>query len=275
MKMSDLPMDPVEPPPSEIRALIILPDLYLRTLDFRQISQVQAAFEARGIGYAKLSGGNATYDKIKSYAKNIKYMYIDAHGNYRLNGVLRTVVYLSSGPAVSMKKSELLPSEVPPWCVSLTKPGGRFWEEMADSFYFMGFTSLEYVQFDTCWSGRLTINSDNQLVEGQPGQFDELPPEEGLLSDLSLALGMHESIFETRAYQGWYDEFKSRVWPLKSKYQQWTQDMWERLSAGDTVGEALTIAIGRQSGSSDPNTPVNTFRFKGQGDIPNIQLVGN
>ncbi len=48
--------------------------------------------------------------------------------------------------------------------------------------------------------------------------------------------------------------------------------MWQRLGAGDTVGEALGIAMQRQTDWTDPNAPVNTFRFKGNGDIVNIKL---
>ncbi len=120
----------------------------------------------------------------------------------------------------------------------------------------------------------MTINTNNQLVEGQPGPFDELPPDEGLVSDISLALGLHKDIFANRGYQGWWGQpWTNFLW--QNKWSKFSQDEWRRLGAGDSVGEALMIAIGGQPGSSDPNAPINSFRFKGQGEIDNIRLVGN
>ncbi len=266
-------------PPSGVKALIIATDWGSVYYGFTSgsIWRVQAAFEERGINYVNLFLGNATYDRIKSYAGSVKYMYFFAHGNYQLNGVLRTLVYLSSGPTVSMKKSELLlyGEPVPLWCVSL-----GFWEDeyLTKSFYSMGFTNLEFAYFDTCYSGRLTINEYDQLIEGQRGRYDEIYLEEGPISDMSLALGLHKDIFANRGYQGWYDKNISRMWPwwpFATDFQNWTKDMWWRLGAGDTVGEAMTIAIGGQSSSSDPNATINCFRFKGNGEIDNIQLVDN
>jgi hypothetical protein len=272
LKTSDA--DPKESA-SSVKALIIFAmPLIDIPFYFDSVWRVQAAFKERGIKYARLSRKNATYAKIKEYARNIKYMYICAHGNYRLRGskVLRTVVSLYDWPAVSVIRSEFPPSEVPSWCEYLEPQ----WENTVNTFYSMGFANLEFAYFECCYSGRLTINADNQLVEGQRGRFDTLPPEEMLISDMSVALGMHPEFFETRAYQGWYDKSKSKLipipcWPFSHDYEKWTRDMWQRLGAGDTVGEAMGFAMSRQT-NNDPNAPLNTFRFKGNGDIVNIRL---
>ena len=98
---------------------------------------------------------------------------------------------------------------------------------------------------------------------------------------MSEALGMNRGVlYGNRAYQGWYDKCYARwipipSWPFSTYYELWTRDMWWRLGAGDTVGQALIITMNQQPWYSDPNVPMNAFRFKGQGDIPNIQLVGN
>jgi hypothetical protein len=91
---------------------------------------------------------------------------------------------------------------------------------------------------------------------------------------MSLALGMDEPLY-SHFYQGWYDVYKQNTPYNETSFQKWTRDMWWRLGAGDTVGFALVITIGDQPGSSDPNAAVNSFRFKGQGNIDQIQLVGN
>ncbi len=51
--------------------------------------------------------------------------------------------------------------------------------------------------------------------------------------------------------------------------------MWDRLGAGDNVGDALMFTMCRQTNWGDPNGPVDNFRFKGQGEINTITLVGN
>ncbi len=129
--------------------------------------------------------------------------------------------------------------------------------------------------FDTCYSGRLTINADNQLVEGQRGRFDELPPEEGLVSDMSEALGMNMGVlFGNRGYQGWYGKSTSGI--FYTAYQRWTQSEWDALGEGDNLERALEYAINHQWwGFEDPCAPVNNFRFKGQGIFTDIILTGN
>jgi hypothetical protein len=235
--------------------------------------RVQAAFKERGIKYARLSWKNATYAKIKKYARNIKYMYIIAHGNYRLRGskVLRTVVSLYDWPAVSVIRSELPLGEAP-WCEYLEPQ----WENTVNTFYSMGFINLKFAHFDCCYSGRLVINEYNRLVEGKKGRIDD-PFEELTRSDMSWALGMHESIFEAKAYQGWYDKCNSKLipipyWPFSTDYEIWTRDLWWRLGEGDTLGMASMFAGSQQTNLSDPNAPINCERWKGQGGIINIKL---
>ena len=264
--------DPVEPPHIEnVQALIIITDWRRRLFGSRSISRVQKAFKSRGVDYAKLSGKHATYDKVAWYArnKNIRYIYIFAHGNYRLQKalddtwLLRTVVELIDGPVVSIKRSDFIdPNSAPSWCENL-----EIWEDWTKSFYSMGFSSLEFVQFDTCWSGRLKINANNQLVEGQPGQIGLF---DGPHSDMSLALGMGETSI-SRVYQGWYGQYYSRLWPWSTEYQQWTWLEWEELGNGENLYWALMHVIGEQI-EFGPDAPVNNYRLKGQGSLMDIEL---
>jgi hypothetical protein len=263
------PFDPSQPP-YLIQALIVVPEFSIIRRDFKTIDRVQAAFESRGIGYAKLTLGRATYDNVAWYARNrnIRYLYIDAHGNRWLEegDPLRTVVYLSDGAVVSIKRSDYAdPNNAPPWCQGL----GWYDEENRKSFATMGFDSLEFAYFDCCYSGRLRINSENQLVECSPGQ-------QGLLevphSDMSFALGMGETSI-SRFYQGWHDENFIRTWPFETNYQKWTQLEWQKLGEGEDLYSALYDVIMQQT-DFGPDDPVNNYRLKGQGDMMEVQLIG-
>jgi hypothetical protein len=265
--------DPVEPPHIDnILALIVLPDSEITLFNYRTIAKVQAAFEARGIDYAKLSGKRATYNNVAWYARNktILYLFINAHGHYKLNKsdgsvVLRTNTDLYDGKVVSIKRSDYInPNNAPPWCVDL----GNYWETKTNSFAMMGFYYLEFAYFESCYSGHLKINASNQLVEGQPGQNGVIY--DGPYSDISFALGI-EDISKDRIYQGWFD--KSWVNPLWStEYQEWTQSEWYRLGQGDSLYDALDYVIMHWDPTSDPNDPVNAYRIKGLGDLTNIFL---
>ncbi|MGD0784232.1 MAG: right-handed parallel beta-helix repeat-containing protein [Sedimentisphaerales bacterium] len=265
-------IDPVEPPLGDVQALIILPEFRFRLWDFRQIAQVQEALAANGITYKKLGGRFATYDNVAWYAanKNIKYIYIDGDGDYRLRkadgtSILRTGVQLYDGYVVSMKQSDFAPGGAPSWCQSL----GNYWETMAKSFVTMGFNYLEFAQFDTCFSGHLKINANNQLVEGQPGQIGlfDIP-----YSDMSLALGMGNTS-RSRFYQGWYLEFVSSPWLLsETDYQKWTRFEWEHLGDGYDLYWALQYVISKQTEFDDPRAPVNNYRVYGQGWLDDITL---
>jgi len=262
--------DPAEPDMSfDTKALIILPDFRIRLNDFRSIWAVQDAFKDRGIKYKKLGGNSANYDMIAWYAATnpIKYMYVDAHGNYRLvqNGVLRTVVKLHDTIAVSVKQSDFAPGQAPSWCQKLE---GSL-ETTTKSFFSMGFTGLEFAYFDCCYSGHLKINASNQLVEGQSGQIGIF---DGPHSDISLALGMGETSV-SRAYQGWYGEVPTRLQLplLETEYQKWTRLEWEELGDGEYLYWALMHVIGEQT-EFGPDAPVNNYRLKGQGSLFDIQL---
>ncbi|MFA5239261.1 MAG: hypothetical protein WC476_06085 [Phycisphaerae bacterium] len=271
--------DPASPgiPYGNIRALIILPDLSIIRNDSRTIMVVQKALKDRNIEYEKLILKSATYDNVALYAayNPIKYMYIGGHGTYKRGDVLRTVVGLADGPVVSMKQSDFPPGGAPSWCESL----GGFWDDpnapnRSKSFYLMGFTFLEYVQFDTCYSGRLMVTSYEELIEGLPGQLGVIL--DAPVSDMSLALGMHEPT-RSRCYHGWYDKLPIGN-PLpypENDYQKWTRNVWEKLGDEDNLDEAIDYAISQQTNFHDPNAPVNAYRLKGTGLIWDIFLRNN
>jgi hypothetical protein len=252
-----------------VKALIVLPDFDARLRDFVSTWRIQKAFKDRGIKYKKLAGKSATYDGILAEAlfENIKYMYILAHGNYQTgeDGVLRTFVQLYDGPVVSMKQSDFLPGQAPSWCEKLE---GNL-EYTIRSFLAMGFDSLEFVYFNTCYGGRLKINANNELIEGQPGQIGLF---DGPHSDMSLALGMGEPS-KTRIYQSWYDD--ASVSLFENDFQNWTQAEWEYLGDGESLYWAIMHAIDGQTEFDDPNAPVNTYRLKGQGLLTDIILNNN
>jgi hypothetical protein len=254
--------DPVEPDLScDAQALIILPAWDIRWKDSRSVTpQVQAAFKNKGIKYKKLVGGSANYDTIAFYAATnpIKYIYVLAHGNYRLveNGVLRTVIELYDGPVVSIKQSD--PGGVPSWCTSL----GDYWEPRVKSFFAMGFNSLEFAQFFCCYSGRLKIDSQGQLVEGQPGQSGTF---DGSQSDMSIALGMGEPS-RSRYYQGWFNKADVRFLP-ETEYQEFSRIEWEELGNGNNLYWALYEAIWHAGIDA-----VYNYRLKGQGSLMDIEL---
>jgi hypothetical protein len=260
-------IDPVEPPFGDVQALIILPVSNWRLRDFRQISQIQKSLAANGINYRKLTGKEATYDNVAWFVanKNIKYMYIDAHGNYIIDGTFRTGVQLYDGYVVSMKQSDFAPGGAPSWCKRL----GSYWETRARSFITMGFGSLEFAYFDCCYSGHLKINANNQLVKGQPGQaglFD-IPH-----SDMSLALGMGNT-GRSRFYQGWYWTVPIGLYPPfpEDEYQKWTRLVWEYLGEGYDLYWSLHYTINEQT-DFGPDAPVNNYRLYGQGWLDDITL---
>jgi hypothetical protein len=270
-------LKPVPPAPNPLehdyQALIILPDYFLHYVRAEEIIAVRRAFLYRGIKCQILGPPSATFNKISLYAfyNPIKYIYILAHSGYGIdpktgkyqfaNGVLRTYVNLHEGTAVSVKLSDFdNPNDAPSWCKSL----GYFWETRTTSFYSMRFTSLEFAYFDGCFSGRLRINSNDELIEGQPGQIGlfDIPH-----SDMSWALNMRS--WDTQIYQGWYQTIP--IWePFfepETGYLRWTRDEWERLGEGYSLYDALTYTIDHQTEYEDPNAPVNNYRIKGHGCI--------
>ena len=273
-KTSDPAEDELSTPDSDVKALVILPDLQIRLYDFRTISQVQNAFKDRGVKYKKLAGKSATYQNVAKYAStgNIKYLFIDGHGTYVGNEnplIFRTCVELKDDWVLSAKHSDFLPGQAPSWCEEL--PGNL--EQTTKSFASMGFNSLEFAYFDTCHSGRLKINSIGLLVEGQPGQMGLF---DGPHSDMSLALGMDDTS-ESRVYQGWYGEISSNfppVWPFETEYQKWSQYQWESLGEGNNLLQAIMDTINQQTEFGDED-PVNNYRLKGQGLLTDMRLSSN
>jgi hypothetical protein len=259
-----------DPPFSSVRALMILPDVGLNFRDYRLISEVRKAFKDKGIIYDELWVASATYELVAKYGwyGNIKYMFIDAHGNYRFSlfpsaWVLRTSIKLYDFPVVSIKKSD---PGAPSWCEDLWP----FWEKRTKSFASMGFKNLKFVFSNSCYGGRLVINDKNQLIEGKPRKLGDTFYEE-LISDMSIALGIHQSIFENRLYQGWWGEpWTNFLW--QNKWSKFSQDEWRRLGAGDNIAEALIIAFGGQTDFDDPNDPGNSYRLKAQGNFLSIKL---
>jgi len=263
--------DPYDPsqPPFLIQALIVVPDFGIIRRDYKTIGQVQAAFQAKGIGYAKLTLGRATYDKVASYVqnRNIRYLYINAHGNRWLDqddGFFRTVVYLKDSTVVSIKRSDYLdPNNAPPWCVELLGDD----EDTTKSFAMIGFNNLEFAYFDCCYSGRLKINENEELVEGVRGEvYDFDAPQ----SDMSFAIGMGEPS-RSRFYQGWHDEYQIRMPPFETEHQKWTQLEWQHLKEGENLYWALYYTIQAQT-EFGPLDPVNNYVLRGQGSWMDIEL---
>ena len=237
--------------------------------DYRTISTVKQAFRYRGICYAKLSGSNATYDKVAWYVRNsnIKYLYINAHGGFQLDednpSSLRTYVFLGDDPVVSIKRSDYPdPNTAPSWCKDL-----GYLEWGVRSFASMGFNYLEFAYFDCCYSGRLEINNHNELVQGQHDP-------EGLLytphSDMSFALGMGEES-RSRFYQGWFDLNPCKFWPYEYENQKWGQLEWSKLGDGEDLYSAIYEVIGAQT-DFGPNAPANCYRLRGQGYLTDLVL---
>jgi hypothetical protein len=253
----------------DIKALIIISEPYLRYMTREQTKTVKKAFDDRGIISQKLECESANYENIKKYVHNnpIKYIYLMAHGHYLAfdaNGfsALRThleMPYEPSGYIVSVKKSDFAnPNDAPTWCEELEPD----WEKVVNSFYSMDFTDLEFAYFNVCFSGRLRINSNDELIIGQTEQYGlfDIPH-----SDMSWALNMPS--WETKIYQGWYD--KAGINPptmQETEYQKWTSLEWEKLGEGYNLYDVLTYVILQQT-EFGPQDPVNNYRIKGQGWI--------
>jgi len=129
------------------------------------------------------------------------------------------------------------------------------------------FDSLEFVYFNTCYGGRLKINANNELVEGQPGQIGLF---DGPHSDMSLALGMNKP-GKSRIYQGWFVESFSQYWPWEHAYEKWSRFEWEELGNGENLYWAIMHTIDKQT-EFGPDAPVNNYRLKGQGLLTDLVL---
>jgi len=266
-KVKNPPIDP------NVEALIIMPSEDASFADFNTILRVQLAFRNKGIKYLRMGSLYACSFDIAPYAVlgNVRYLYFLGHGNFAYDsngvGVLRTRVRLTDGTAVSVKQSDFLPGQAPSWCRELEP---KFEYGFAMSWASMGFHTLEFAYFNACYSGRLKINANNQLVVGQPGQDGVL---DGPVSDMSYALGM-ASGYGDHAYQGWYDK-ANVAFPNITEFQKWTRDEWYslgELGVQNYLDDAIIYAIDHQTYFSDPNDPVNQYRLKGEGYMFNIRL---
>jgi hypothetical protein len=135
-----------------------------------------------------------------------------------------------------------------------------------NGFLAMGFDSLEFAPFDTCYGGHLKINANNDLVEGQPGAHGIF---DGPHSDMSLALGMGDTS-KSRIYQGWFNEpILNPLW--QNRWSKFSQDEWKTLGEGGNLEEAINYAVGEQThfGLEDPWI---NWRLKGQGWLTDIEL---
>ncbi|OHB49727.1 MAG: hypothetical protein A2Y10_06095 [Planctomycetes bacterium GWF2_41_51] len=254
-------------------ALIILPDLSAALSASGSIYQVERAFKQIGIKYTRLGFIYASSPNIAAFGWTcpIRYIYFLGHGGYQYNengGVVRTRVKLVDGISVSVKESDFDLGGYPPsWCEPLEP---RLEHSLVWSWATMGFQWLELAYFDGCYTGRLKINTNNQLVVGQPGQIGVF---DGPHSDMSYALGM-ASTNRDCVYHGWYDKATVSFW-TSTDFNKWTQDVWSKLSIGVLGGDiytAIQYAISRQTSFVDPKAPVNTYRLKGHGLITEVGL---
>jgi hypothetical protein len=227
--------------PSNIRALILLPDEEQNKLHKDVVETIESAFENRGVPYYKLKLKNANFKYLSWFAMNryIEYIYFNGHGHYRIgqigygHSVLRTNIVLSDGKVVSAKKSDFLPGSEPPWCEEMPGTLEKITNSITSISYYL--PGLKFVQFESCFSGHLRLTSDYRLVEGDPGQqgFFDIPN-----SDMSYALRMLGAF--DQFYQGWF-ELTSSAPP----YKNFSIDEWTRLKEGDNLYEAMQYAISR------------------------------
>lgn len=243
--------------PSNTDSLIILPDNWIDYFVNKHVTDVvRETFDHE----FELKGGEAISTNIAWFAqnRNIKYIYYSGHGNYEFGGKLRTGIKLSDGVGFSVRVSDYSdPNQAPFWCKAM---GGGYENGDNMSFAQMGFTSLKYVYFDCCFTGRLKIDGRGNLIEGSPGS-------QGILdcpdSDMSWALG-------NPAYQGWYDECPHGK---RSTFSKFSKDEWEKLRDGNTLYQALLYAISKSD--IDPQfseDPAEHFRLKERQDIFSLKV---
>ena len=98
---------------------------------------------------------------------------------------------------------------------------------------------------------------------------------DGLYSDMSVALGLHDGCYDSCAYLGWYDIFWHGEPNDETEYQKWAKDVWGKLGEEDNLEESLIYAESKQieyGDPEDPQSPLNNYRLKGEGFLWEIYL---
>jgi len=248
--------------PAGVDSLIILPDNWTDWFTNRRVTgMVRQAFNYE----YELKGGEAISTNIAWFIqnRNIKYIYYNGHGNYKIgedaNAVLRTCIKLSDGITFSARRSDYAnPDQAPSWCVAL--PAG--YENARNlSFAQMGdFTHLLFAHFDVCYTARLKLDG-GELKEGEEDgskwMFD------GPDSDMSWAL-------RSPLYQGWYD-----ICPQggDSEFSEFSYIEWTELRDNEALFYAIMEAINNTS--IDPvsgRAPYEDVRVKGREDIYSVRV---
>jgi hypothetical protein len=257
------------------KGLIICPDRKVTEAKFEKaIKKSIEAFEQKGIEYAVLYCGNATYANMAFCLTElpVKHLYFVGHANYQVGDRLRTVIKLSDGRVVSYKLSDFDPNNIPPFCEDMGK-----WEKKAKSIAAMGIPvgKLKIVFFDACYSARLKITAGGELVEGP--SYEEDPTEvitDVSPSDMSWALGVE---YSDQIYKGWYDlSYAERI---LTYYNDWSGNFWKKLGgiegiSSGSIYEAVNYCIWHTPGVELKKGPFYNYRFKGAGgDIYSIRLT--
>jgi hypothetical protein len=246
---------------NDYRALIVLPDLKLNIANSALIGYYKGMFKDRGVPYKLFGWGASSIANLKKYASqyNIQYLVVNAHSNFIFpqTSIKVTVIELDDGAVVSDKKSR---TGSPAYLTLL--PSGT--EETVPTWKEIGFKDLVSAHFDGCYTGRLTINSAGQLVEGDKGPIGLFS---GPHSDLTEALGLVSD--KSRFFFGWYGGF---VAGSGSPYYQFSCNVIGTLQEGKSMYEAIQYAIKHCSGTQPGLDPKDDYRIKGQGDITTLRI---
>jgi hypothetical protein len=246
--------------PSNIRALILLPDAELNEGSKNIVEAVEQAFEYRNVPCYKLKLKNASYQNLKWFAlnRNIEYIYFNGHGNYLVgqigyDGIVRrTKIKLSDGTVVSAKQSDFGPGGAPPWCEKLPGTLENTMHSMTGIYFVHG---LKFVYFESCFSGLLRLTSDNRLVLSDQGSSG-LP--DGPQSDMSWAMGNMPDSF----YQGWREKCDNGT-----PFSNFSIYEWNHLRDGESIYYSLYDTIQDMAMVQDQERATQTFRIYGLGDM--------
>jgi hypothetical protein len=245
---------------NDIRALIVLPNFKLNRVNSGLITLYKKMFKQRNVPFQVLGSSSSSIKNLKKYAQNyhIQYLIINTHGNYVFPGtqIKRTVLELDDGIVVSDKISR---NPSASYLVSLPYAIENTVLTIAE----VGFYDLCYVHYDSCYSGKLYIDSRNQLVEGKQGQTGLFS---GPHNDMTMALNLSSN--RSKFYFGWFSNF---IAGYTSDHYQFSCDIICTLTEGKKLDEALLHAINDCRASSPPD-PRNEYRIKGQGNLSDIKV---